>query len=936
MNALVRKEIRLVLPFWIVAMVLAVFPVWLLWPGPFSYYLQSPGFGVYGPYAISVLLLGLAPFGQELSLGTFSILLAQPASRQRLWLVKTTILATALVLVLAAFCLSIHIRAESVMRTIQTGRGQWFYGLRPTAREMAMMVRMLGGLSGGSLFSGGLWALMAFASGLWTNLVFRNASAAFWTSLIVPLGLFLLITSLPHSVFEKRLAVSVSIIVAVMGGYSVTGFLWAKWFFLRVQDNQWTGAVLSLPALRRSNAVSATRERKPIRALIRKEIQLHQINLLIAGLLFISHLVVIIVRRTNAAYFGQHRNEAMIWEAWSLLWLVMPVLIGSMAVAEERKLGTLEGFLCLPVTRRREFVAKFVVVMFLGVFLGGVMPMFVEWLGSLIGLTPHILDATMEFNGKVVTFAAEVLGFSAGLAFIAFYASTLTRNLLQALGLALVLSLVSVFLIRITVGLANGRFPGESFEPLWTGPLIGWIGWPVMISTIVALAFRNFKQLNIGGKVWSRNALTVLAALFFTTSSTTVIYHRVWELWMPVEPAHRWVPQDEVQHAWNGGVAWNVPFVAGTYGHALPKVKGSSSRVAVILPNGQLWLRQRPVEVSEVEANGSIFEQSRITGSFRDGFMAGSNWREAAASEGGCFAIQADGSLWDLSEVQPGKAGVSEPKVFGESHDWKEVVAGVGHFTALKTDGTMWEWGYKRVSPAKQGPLQRLSAPVQVGNDSDWTAICDSRHSTAAAKSDGSLWRFGLYSEMDTNSLASADRFVEQPEHWLSFAGKHPISLSLYSRGNAIAVVCEDGTLWVGGSYFYEEYRIFSVETAARARREMVRLETGSDWKEVHFAGWGRMVAVTRSGALWSWTRSYFPYGGNIAAEEMPSRYANWISATPYNYNSFLALANDGKVCLWGNSLGYSDDSFDRTGKFLGPTRIKAKTIAEIRTPGSE
>ena len=41
------------------------------------------------------------------------------------------------------------------------------------------------------------------------------------------------------------------------------------------------------------------------------------------------------------------------------LWLLIPWLMGCVAIAEERKLGTMESQLCLPVNRRLQFAVKF-------------------------------------------------------------------------------------------------------------------------------------------------------------------------------------------------------------------------------------------------------------------------------------------------------------------------------------------------------------------------------------------------------------------------------------------------------------------------------------------------------------------------------------------------------------------------------------------------
>ncbi|HET7626710.1 MAG TPA: hypothetical protein VFM25_15755, partial [Verrucomicrobiae bacterium] len=354
MNALIRKEIRLVFPAWLTALLLAIVPVWIAWPIGQMYFVRGPGVLVYAPFGIGVLLLGLASFGQELSSGTFSILLAQPISRRRLWMIKTTILAVALFSVFVALCVSNSIRAAHIIEILKTT--SWQHALSEI-RTKELILKDIAELHHAvihdSLIIGGMSAFAAFAGGLWTNLLFRNTSAAFWFTLLIPLGLGLLAEKL----FGSIAGVSDAGLIVLLGIYSIAGFLWARKYFLRVQDTQWTGGMISFSTRSGSEKIADkdtdSRGRKPFRALLWKEFQFQQVNLLIAGLLLVSHLIVIIVRRVSADYFLAHYSAAMIWESWPILWLAMPLLIGGAAIAEERKLGTLESFLCLPVARRR-------------------------------------------------------------------------------------------------------------------------------------------------------------------------------------------------------------------------------------------------------------------------------------------------------------------------------------------------------------------------------------------------------------------------------------------------------------------------------------------------------------------------------------------------------------------------------------------------------
>ncbi|HEV2394681.1 MAG TPA: hypothetical protein VG146_20205, partial [Verrucomicrobiae bacterium] len=97
MNALLAKEIRLLLPAWGAALLLAVAPVWLLEFDPHNAMLAL------GPFCIGTILLGLSSFGREVALNTFPLMLAQPSERARIWWTKVGVLAVALAVVSGAW-----------------------------------------------------------------------------------------------------------------------------------------------------------------------------------------------------------------------------------------------------------------------------------------------------------------------------------------------------------------------------------------------------------------------------------------------------------------------------------------------------------------------------------------------------------------------------------------------------------------------------------------------------------------------------------------------------------------------------------------------------------------------------------------------------------------------------------------------------------------
>src|ERR1044072_3794214 len=97
MNALLAKEIRLLLPAYIAALLLAFVPHWFV-----SINVAIILFG------LGVLVLGLAPFGREFGMSTFSLIMSQPLERRRLWLTKVGLAAAAMFTVLAVWCLACY------------------------------------------------------------------------------------------------------------------------------------------------------------------------------------------------------------------------------------------------------------------------------------------------------------------------------------------------------------------------------------------------------------------------------------------------------------------------------------------------------------------------------------------------------------------------------------------------------------------------------------------------------------------------------------------------------------------------------------------------------------------------------------------------------------------------------------------------------------
>jgi ABC-type transport system involved in multi-copper enzyme maturation permease subunit len=304
--------------------------------------------------------------------------------------------------------------------------------------------------------------------------------------------------------------------------YAVAGFFVARQLFLGAEDVAWAGTQIFLPMGRgrtfRWLAFGFQQKRGPWSALICKELQLQEITIILVPLLMLLHLALLALRHFAPQWMGEgdtFRFTAVV------VWMMASWVIGCVAVAEERRYNTLESLLCLPVRQRHQFAVKLAVVMALGTVVGGVFPWVLEHLDGAnsgwTGLEPLI---------KLVLAAAVVTA-------IAFFASTMSRGMLQAFAVALLFSfpvaLLSSFLLHMTsVFLMRGIGSSYGWNDVQSpaAALFGLLIWPAMIAACIWLGYRNYKSLQTGWRLWAVNFAwleAVFAAVLFVSCAGSAL-----------------------------------------------------------------------------------------------------------------------------------------------------------------------------------------------------------------------------------------------------------------------------------------------------------------------------------------------------------------------------------------------------------------------------
>ena len=890
MNAFLKKEIRLLLPSFLIGCALALTNLLFRFnnDGSLAYAWELMlAFVFCGALAV---MLALNSFGAEISSGTFSNLLAQPISRQKIWDTKISLLAASL------FIVGVIWSGCGIVRLIMLGRS-------PDLLD---------------LFTGaGTFGLVVFSGGLWTVLLLRQVAAAFWFTLLVPGAILVILVGLFGDASGEYLG---CLLVSVLGLYSLAGFFFARWLFLRAQDVQWSGGTIVMPEMRGFPAwfsrSAVKRVFRPRAALWRKEIQLHQSQFVLAFVLLLLHLGVLATR--TLGHFRKNSSTEFILEAFWGLWLVMPVLVGCAAVAEERKLGTLESQLCLPVKRRTEFAIKFSVAIFLSVLLGAVIPLLLEGtrilpnihfeLGSLTPGWQHQISTIQLFFwncfGELDNFVPllTLAGIAAAFGVISFYVSSLTRNTLQTLAP----SVMGILLMWFAL-LVNSEVSYFGLDFLWRGPLPHFIGVPMLLLTLLALAFWNFQHVRTEWKMWRRNFFVFALALVFAVTATSAVYHRFWEKFTPFEPPHGAARLSQSNPA---------------------SLNAQWGDISVRLPDGKIWMANF---ISGPNANNPL---ALLLGNIKIAvdhgkFIGGSNWTSVLRSGGGLVGIKNDGSMWVSKKtwrerLQNGKWKINEDEMhqlvpFGNETNWSSFAPAGLSTLLVKNDGTLWHWGVTNFdSKHNQWPGLRAFTPHRLGPESNWAEVFQDNYygREILRKTDNSLWKWGDNWNTNGQTLLEIEPgFIVESVKNLGHDRFR--SVTVVDHGEPFKIgVRDDGTFRIWADYRPNEesrrrdYEWFPTD-----------LQIGNEINWVAVAGEGeKIVTLKNDGSLWLWDFHHDDrLGWNRGRDEReildvkPVRlgtHSDWIAISG-NRDNVTALAADGSLWFWPLETVYSISQFN-------------------------
>jgi hypothetical protein len=454
----------------------ALFPLWLACVVVVALYAQVSGYFL--PmiatlaYGFGSIALGAQSIGHEYGYATLGVLLSQPADRRRLLAIKLLVLAACLSTLW--FAASLSLLDSRAFRSAAPGTAPPLIALCGLFLAPALTMATRSWIAG-SVFTIGLPGM------LWTGLMLAGVARS---------GVSPAAAQFAESVFWPAMY-GVCAVAAVAG--------W--WMFGRLEAFEGRGTEIQLrlpwsPAVRARNR--ATHTSRPLGRLVAKELHLHQMAFVLAGLY--------VVAVAAAAAATAMNPEMVIHPAIPITvfyGLTVVALVGSFASAEERQLGTRDWQHLMPIAAWKQWTVKVAVAMSLAGALGVGLPAAVSTLAPAIWFGARDLE-TLPY--VIVALVAWGL-----------YVSSLSSSGIRAL--------LAMFPALFAIGYTGQRLAGELQEALvgWgVRPFARvrfylWMEMAAILGTaslvLVILAYQNHRS---GDVTWKRVALQagLLLAVF--------------------------------------------------------------------------------------------------------------------------------------------------------------------------------------------------------------------------------------------------------------------------------------------------------------------------------------------------------------------------------------------------------------------------------------
>jgi hypothetical protein len=400
-----------------------------------------------------VTILGSLAFGHEYTYRTLSLLLARPFGRGMAFAAKAAVLVPMVLVVTALAVFVLQSGGRDLARAVPGGEGR------------ALLV---------------LFPLAAVCLAPFLSMVCRSVLAAIVFTIAI-CGIVIAvgeITGVALYGFRNPSAVrafTLGFTWQAMLALSAAGAAGTWWLFMRLQALDGHPDV-QLPVWNRTSAGAGRRVRSPLATLLVKELRLQHMSFIVVAL-----YVLVAVARWALQRLAPELPRIPV-EALSAIYIVLLVLlIGSIAGAEERQLGTLPSQLLLPTPAWRQWTVKAATAIGLALLLAIALPAVM----ALIMASP---DEPRHFASRLLRepLVGVVLLTSFSL-YVATMSSSGVRAIVHTIPLLLASTAIVVFWSMMLEAFGLRILTREQSWPVFRAMWDSWRTWSQLVQVATAV-----------------------------------------------------------------------------------------------------------------------------------------------------------------------------------------------------------------------------------------------------------------------------------------------------------------------------------------------------------------------------------------------------------------------------------------------------------------
>jgi len=355
---------------------------------------------------VGAIALGAWSIGHEYSHRTLPLLLSQPVGRRTMAAVKAACLIPLLFIICAAAMALGAVPGERKVIGLGTA----------AALSLAPWLTMVSRSARGGIFFTLAVGLLWLIGGMWAGETIAARDPDRWAD--------------PRALAEAIVTAGFVTIFAV-----TVSLAWRRFQSLGAVDEQIDH--LTLPDVwqsRRRVAGATVRPRHPLVALVRKELGL-QIPVFVLSSVYLSSWI-------TGWLLQPATRESLVMVATLLHGGLVPLLAGSMASAEERRMGTLGTQLLQPVAANVQWLVKAAVATSIALALAVGLPALLQVVDASVFTDRGLRQLVLGYGFYQLRTVASMVAVIAVLATLSLYVSSLARNSLHALLASLVAGVV--------------------------------------------------------------------------------------------------------------------------------------------------------------------------------------------------------------------------------------------------------------------------------------------------------------------------------------------------------------------------------------------------------------------------------------------------------------------------------------------------------------